>query len=360
MTETPPSTAATPSPPVRRRWGLLISGLFIFLGLATAAGLYDLKRDIKNLERRTRESLHTLTGELQNLQQLKEAQLTANQQRDAMLASVATLQSRADQADANYAQVAGMVQGGRRLWQLAEVEQLLLIANDRLLLHHDTGGALRALELADARLAPIANTQPLMTLRQRLTADISAVKAVPKLDMQGLTLRLNSLIERAPGLPQTSQVPGNFNKVTADAEAPQEVDGWRRFLESALRALRGLVEVRRRDQPIAPLLPPDQEFFLYQNLQLKLETARLALLQRDTAAYQSALKLASAWIQAFFAPEHPSVQAVLQELQELERQELNWPLPDLSKTLEQLRELAARLATQSAPAGAGTTSVPSP
>lgn len=353
MTDAPqvPALPAAPSP--RRRWGLLISGLFIFLGLATTAGLYDLKRDIKNLERRTRESLNTLTSELQNLQQLKEAQLTANQQRDAILASMGALQSRADQADANYAHIAGMVQGGRRLWQLAEVEQLLLIANDRLLLQHDTGGALRALELADARLAPIADTQPLTLLRQQLSADISAVKAVPKLDVQGMTLRLNTLIERAPSLPLTAQVPGNFSKVSADAELPKAETGWQRFLASALRALRGLVEIRHRDQPIAPLLPPDQEFFLYQNLQLKLETARLALLQRDTASYQGALKLGAAWIRAFFAPEHPSVQAALQELQELERQELNWPLPDLSRTLEQLREIAAKLAAQGGSAVAG-------
>lgn len=343
MTE--PNQPAAPAP--KRRSALIYGSVLVFLGLAASAGLYDLKRDIKNLERRTRESLTALNNELRDLQQLKEAQLTANQQREAVLASISALQSRTEQVDSNYARLAGQVQGGRKLWQFAEVEQLLLIANDRLLLQRDAAGALRALELADARLAPIAESPSLLELRQSIAAQLSALRGIPTLDVQGISLRLNTLIQRAPGLPLTSRVPDNYVKVMADAEAPQTGQTrWERFLANASRALSGLVQIRHRDQAVAPLLPPHQEFFLYQNLQLKLESARLALMQRDTAAYQSDIKLAIAWLHAFFKPEDPSVSGAIKELELLEKQELNWPLPDLSPTLEQVRQVAAKLSIE--------------
>ncbi len=344
MTEaTAPPTAGQRS---SRRWGVTLTAALILAGIVVSVLLYELKRDLQGLERTTREHLASLHEQLADVARLKEAQLTANQQREAIVAGIGALQSRADQSDTNYARLVGLVQGGQRQWQLAEVEQLLLIANDRLLLHGDAGGALRALEIADSRLKEIADTRGLIELRQQLTNDLAALRAVPQVDVQGLTLQLNALIERVPRLPLTSSVPRNFTKVTSGGELPPTDSRWRRFFDNAIKALRGLVEIHHRDQQIVPLLPPGQEFFLTQNLQLKLESARLALLQRDTAAFKEAVKLAAGWIRAYFTPEDSAVKAALEELEQLERIELSWQLPDLSGSLQRVRALLAKQAVE--------------
>ena len=350
MNEPAATTATTAGQRSSRRWGVTLTVALVLAGIVASVLLYELKRDLQRLERETREHLSALHEQLTDVARLKEAQLTANQQREAIVAGIGALQARADQGEANYARLLGLVQGGQRQWQLAEVEQLLLIANDRLLLHGDAGGALRALEIADSRLKEIADTQGLIELRQQLTNDIAALRAVPRVDVQGLTLRLNALIERVPRLPLTSSVPRNFTKVTTGAELPPADSRWRRFLDNAIQALRGLVEIHHRDQQVVPLLPPEQEFFLYQNLQLKLESARLALLQRDTAAFQEAVKLATGWIRAYFTPEDSAVKAALDELTQLEHVELNWPLPDLSASLQRVRALLARQGAEQQPA----------
>ncbi len=344
MTE--PAPASAPTPRKRRSWAPVLVLFLVALGIVVSVTLYELKRDLQRLDRDTRDHLSALHEQLADVARLKEAQLTANQQREAIFAGIGALQVRADQSDANYARLLGLVQGGQRQWQLAEVEQLLLIANDRLLLHRDAQGALRALEIADSRLGEIADTQGLIELRQQLTNDLAALKAIPPVDVQGLTLKLNALIERVPRLPLTSSVPRNFTKVASGTEPPQQDSRWRRFLDNALQALRGLVEIHHRDQQVVPLLPPEQDFFLYQNLQLKLESARLALLQRDTAAFQESVRLAAGWIRAYFTPEDSAVKAALEELLQLERVELNWPLPDLSGSLKRVRTLLANQGAQ--------------
>ena len=50
--------------------------------------------------------------------------------------------------------------------------------------------------------------------------------------------------------------------------------------------LKRLVQIRRVDGNEAVLLPPDQAYFLRENLRLRLLSARLALLSQDQAAFQ--------------------------------------------------------------------------
>ena len=50
------------------------------------------------------------------------------------------------------------------------------------------------------------------------------------------------------------------------------------------------MQIRRVDGNEAVLLPPDQAYFLRENLRLRLLSARLALLAQDQAAFQADLE----------------------------------------------------------------------
>lgn len=333
------SDNSTPAPKTRRRWWVIIWVVLILLSLATAAGLYDLKRDLKELEHKTRDKLVTLSTELNNLQSLKQAQMTASEQRDKLQGDLNTLDARLQKNEASFSRLSGMIEGGKRQWILAEVEQLVLIANNHLLLQHDGKAALKALLIADARLSQISDNRTLVKLRQSLAGDISSLRGIPDVDLQGLVLRVNAIVKRIPKLPLSTDLPRNYTRVISQDAQPDSETNWQRFIDKAIRALKGLVNVHRATQQLTPILPPDQEFFLYQNLLLKLETARLAIMQRNDPVFHGSVELASGWIKSFFKQDDPNVKSVLADLADLKHQQLNWPLPQLDNTLSLLRHL---------------------
>lgn len=77
-----------------------------------------------------------------------------------------------------------------------------------------------------------------------------------------------------------------------------------------------LIKVEKVTNPVAELLSPTQALFLKENIRLQLMLARLALLVRDEESFDSAITLASGWIQRYFNTE---VQLLRDTLTELER-----------------------------------------
>ena len=95
--------------------------------------------------------------------------------------------------------------------------------------------------------------------------------------------------------------------------------------------------VRRTDKPVDRLLPQEQEVLVQQLLALKLESARAALLQNDTATFRSALDSSLQWLADYYLIDDPAVSATRAELQRLRGLELDPPLPDLSRSVGLLR-----------------------
>jgi uroporphyrin-3 C-methyltransferase len=95
------------------------------------------------------------------------------------------------------------------------------------------------------------------------------------------------------------------------------------------------------------LLPP-QQYFLRENLKLRLLSARVALLNRDDASYKSDLAAAQTWLKLYFDTRAKAVQTVQATLKQLAATPMGRDLPDLAGSLEALRVL--RLAQERAPA----------
>lgn len=240
------------------------------------------------------------------------------------------------------AELSEVVQGGQLAWRLGEVDHLLRLAHDRVALARDVEGAINAMEVADKRLGLIPEPR-LLSVRRQIVADIAALRAVPRPDRTGIALRLSNLIQQVPTLPLRHRVPGSFESPEQAVEVTtgNDEDRWQRALNTLREAWRGLVHIRHTEQRIEPLLPPDQEFFLRQNLTLKLEAAYLALLQNDSAKYQQSMKRAIVWLDQFYDREETVVGAAIDQLSEVAKVELAMPMPDLTGSLEKLREYRA-------------------
>jgi uncharacterized protein HemX len=212
----------------------------------------------------------------------------------AALAKIGALEARQAESQSQQAALEALYQElsrNRDEWQLAEIEQVLAIAQQQLQLSGNVRAALLALQLAESRLSR-ADRPQFLPVRRALTRDIERLKSLPALDLPGLSLTLDRLVASVDALPlafderveRQAPVKGGKPPIAGAAPAPAAEEGYFARLGAEIwRELRQLVVVRRIDAPEPPLLAPQQAYFLRENLKLRLLNARLALLSRDEA-----------------------------------------------------------------------------
>jgi len=226
-------------------------------------------------------------------------------------------------------------------WLAAEARHLIKIATHQAQLNHNAKAAMAALEAADQRLRDAADPA-LLQVRQTLTDNIIALRGISELDITGIALTLNQLENRVAQLSfadKVEQPPAEETSAPSQPEGEETASGVEQFANRIWADIKGLVSVRHDNvQQSAALLPPGQQFFLQQNLRLKLETARLALLQRDTQTFQDTLATATQWLKSYFDTSTTAVANMINSLAPYENLDLQPPLPDISGSLRALDE----------------------
>ncbi|MGB5621481.1 MAG: uroporphyrinogen-III C-methyltransferase, partial [Gammaproteobacteria bacterium] len=218
-----------------------------------------------------------------------------------------------------------------------EMEQLLRIANYQLNLAHDPDTALAALQEADAVLARLADPG-LQPLRRQLSDDILALRSVERVDIEGIALRLDSLARRVDQLPLNADAA----ELVVQGTETQASGGWARFRQKVSEFLAGIFTVRRTESSQGPLLSREEAFFLRRNLELELQTARVALLSRDEDVFKSSLGAARRWTQEYFDRDATAVETFVDGLDTIAGRRLKTEQPDISGSLRIYREMAER------------------
>lgn len=295
--------------------------------------------DIQHRLDRQASALDEARARLQKLQGVADAQDRQGKRLQQLGQGVSSLQRDVGEVRKNVTHLTDLVRTGQRSWALIEVEHLLEVANSRLQLRRDVAGAVTALTLAQQRLARLDDPS-LYSVRKAVQESITNLGAVPVPDVEGMSLTLSSLAEAVPRLPLKRDVPAEFQgraQTTAGAGSGQQ-SWWQRGWHSVLTALSGMVAIRRSDHPTAALLAPRHEYFLYQNLQLKLEAARLSLLERDGAGFHTSIATALDWLNTYFKSDAAPVKAMKSQLSGLSETRLTPTLPDISAGLDRIRE----------------------
>ncbi len=217
---------------------------------------------------------------------------------------------------------------------LAEVEQMLMIAGQQLQLAGNVKAALIAMQSADSRLQRM-DRPALAGLRKAINRDMDKLRVLPDVDVAGDNLRLDGLIAEVDTLPLTYDV--RASQQAAEA-APAGAEGsWQKLLREIWEEVRHLVRIENTQKQEMPLLSPTQTFFLRENLKLRLLSARLALLSRDEASYRQELKTAQDWVSRYFDTRSAAGAQALASLQKLRAADINIELPDISASLEAVR-----------------------
>ena len=218
---------------------------------------------------------------------------------------------------------------------LAEVEQLLLFAQQQLQLSANVKAALIAMQSADGRLKRTGRPA-LNGLRKTISQDMDKLRALPGVDTGGISLRLNNLITGVDGLPLAYQqrVP---HQQTVPTVAPGNESAWQKFLREVWEDTKQLVRIENTGKAEIPLLSGDQEFFLRENLKIRLLTARLALLSGDQNSYRQELKTAQLWISRYFDERSNQGAQISDELKKLAAYNIKVELPDIGDSLQAVR-----------------------
>ena len=219
---------------------------------------------------------------------------------------------------------------------LQEVKYLLNVANQRAVLAHDVVGAIQALIMADKQLEALSDYR-LHPLRAEIAEELMSLQSLTTLDIPGMAIQLQTLAAHVDKLRVKKGPEVDFSESpdTADITST-ETPAWKQAISDIWQQLRSLVVIRHDQTGEAAVLAPEQRYFLYQNLRLQLESARLALLNADNNSFQHSLKTAITWLDQYFTGEERD--AMLASLNSLAEQKIDVSIPDISGSLNWLEE----------------------
>lgn len=319
--------------------------VFSIAALLAVAALYyrdDTQRELADFHTQT-----LLQNQADTLAQLSNAlakqRMESRSGRDQLTARLDDLQTR---VETQQQQLTTLRSTDRSDWQLSEAEYLMRLADQRLLFGGDPKTAVEQLLSVDNILHRIDDSALLPT-RAALAKDIAALKAVDVIDTDGIYLEIDAVAARAQQLHL-------IEPVTMKAETPAVsssatlTERLRTGLGAALRKLFQLVQIRRRDQPYQPLLAPEYETALRQNVRLAFEQAQEALLMSNQKLYEHSLAKARELLSTYYTIDEHATQAVLAQIDELKAKRVEVTLPDIS---ESQRELKAYIKMRQTKAG---------
>jgi uroporphyrin-3 C-methyltransferase len=344
---TAPVAPAVPAPKISRAASRTTAVALVLLAVIVAALWLDTRGRIGSTQDELARRLRDIENETRDARaagkQAQEGLREAQAKIGALEAKLAESQNQQLALEALYQELAR----NRDEWQLAEIEQVLAIAQQQLQLSGNVRAALLALQLAEGRLSR-ADRPQFLPVRRALARDIERLKSLPALDVPGLSLALDRLVASVDALPlafdeRTERAASaKAAAASAPAAAAPEAGTLERLGGEVWRELRQLVVVRRIDAPEPPLLLPPQAYFLRENLKLRLLNARLALLTRDEAGYREDLRTAQNWIQRYFDARSKGAQAALAQLKQLSSASVSFEPPSIADSLEAVRGFKAR------------------
>jgi uroporphyrin-III C-methyltransferase len=215
---------------------------------------------------------------------------------------------------------------------LAEVEQMLLIAVQQLQLSGNVKASLIAMQQAESRLQRPA----FANLRKRIGVDIDKLRALPSIDVPAINLRLDGVIGAVDKLVLAQDARIQPQQTIAPVADPAE-SAWKRFWRELGQETKHLVLIENTERQEMPLLSPTQAYFLRENLKLRLLSARMALITRDEVSFRRDLKTSQEWLQRYFDTKAPESAQALGALQKLAASKIVIDMPDISGSLEAVR-----------------------
>ena len=265
-----------------------------------------------------------------------------NQLRDDYRAEIARVQTRLGEVQSRL-QI-GQAEANN-LWQLAEVEYMLRLANQQLQLASNVTAAITILRSADTALADLADSRTL-PVRQALEQEIAALRRIAIVDTEGVYISLQNLDDRVNAISFSTSIQDAYRERLAapfQESSGAEVVADQSLLDEGLEFLGSVFIWRRWDESPETMYPPQQAYFARNAISLALQQAQLALMTRQSDIYTASIVGARDLFNQYLANLTAEEGLILEDMEVLLEVNLQPQLPDITGSLSRLRELRANV-----------------
>ncbi|MCO4799137.1 MAG: uroporphyrinogen-III C-methyltransferase [Colwelliaceae bacterium] len=224
-------------------------------------------------------------------------------------------------------------------WLIHEAEYLIRIASRTIWLEHDTTAAINLLKDADARIKELNDPQ-FLSIRQLIREDIEALKLMPTLNTEEVILSLLAMNKQLPKLSFSMANIPESQTVEQDLELSQDTADWRSNLAKTWQKfLDDFITIRRRAGDIEPLMSPNNQQNLKENLALKIQQAQWAASEEKPNLFTQSLNDIQQWLTQYFDLGHLETAKFYQGIQLLKNETISYDYPSKLLSLNAIRKV---------------------
>ncbi|MGH5971095.1 uroporphyrinogen-III C-methyltransferase [Klebsiella aerogenes] len=369
--ETTPQPENNEKKKAGNKTSLALSAIAIAIALAAGIGLYGLNKQQVTRQNETSSELSSQLAALQKAQDSKKSELEGiiKQQADRLNEAKREQETLTKQLDELQQKVAVISGSDAKTWLLAQADFLVKLAGRKLWSDQDVTTAAALLKSADASLADM-NDPSLIGARRAITDDIASLSAVSQVDYDGIILKVNQLANQIDNLRLADNNDDDSPMDSDSDELSSSIGEWRVNLQKSWQNfMDSFITVRRRDETAVPLLAPNQDVYLRENIRSRLLVAAQAVPRHQEETYKQALENVSTWVRAYYDTEDATTKAFLEEVDKLSQQSITMSVPETLQSqslLEKLMQTRVRnlmaqpAAAAPTPAPAATAPAPAP
>ncbi|CAQ86215.1 uroporphyrin-iii c-methyltransferase (urogen iii methylase) [Photorhabdus asymbiotica] len=301
--------------------------------LAISGGLYYygqqqshlLSAENQELRQQLESLKHQQSQDQQRIEALFKGQKQAFSQVAAQTAQNEQLDNRLQELQAK---ISALSSSDVKSWLLAQADFLVKMAGRKLWNDQDVITAAALLKNADASLAEM-NDPSLIEIRRAITQDISELSAINQVDFDGIILRVNQLSNQVDNLRLADNTTDSSPMDEDNDELTSTLSEWRQNLSKSWNSfMDNFITIRRRDSAAEPLLAPNQDIYLRENIRARLLIAAQAIPRHQGEVFKQSLETVSTWVRAYFNINDPNTKAFLEEIDSLSQQPISITVPD--------------------------------
>lgn len=321
------ATSQTDLPPTTERQssskaGVITGAVAILIALGLTGGLFYHGHQQSSAQQQALASLQSQLASQKESQTQLQASITENN---------ATLKSQIDtvtqseklasaQLETVQLAIANLKMRNPNEWMLTEAEYLIRMAGRKLALEQDVETSIALLASANGRITEL-NDPSLLPLRKVIEQDITKLANLPKIDRDGIALKLSI---QANAVDQLTIATLTRPEPEEEAEAlSTDTADWKENLTKSWQSFsQNFISVRRTDGNVEALLSPNQAWFLTENLKTKLLQAELAVYRQNQEAFNNSIDTSINWVERYFDKALPNTKAMLNALNGLKGTEI--------------------------------------
>ncbi|MDU7250026.1 MAG: uroporphyrinogen-III C-methyltransferase [Klebsiella pneumoniae] len=319
--ETTPQPENTEKKKAGNKTSLALSAIAIAIAIAAGIGLYGLNKQQATRQNATTSELASQVAALQKAQENQKSELEGviKQQADQLNEAKHQQETLAKQLDELQQKVAVISGSDAKTWLLAQADFLVKLAGRKLWSDQDVTTAAALLKSADASLADM-NDPSLIGARRAITDDIAT------LQIDNLRLADNN-DDDSPMDADSDELSSSISEWRVNLQK-----SWQNFMDS-------FITVRRRDETAVPLLAPNQDIYLRENIRSRLLVAAQAVPRHQEETWKQSLDNVSTWVRAYYDTDDATTKAFLDEVDKLSQQSITMTVPETLQSQALLEKL---------------------